>query len=87
MTLNLRVKRGTIREERPDLLQYLVNEEDGEFTCGSHKRINIKCPKCFQIKEIITSHFTNNGFSCNTIGCVNNKNSTKNGKRIRFRAN
>lgn len=77
MTVDL-AKRGTIREERPDLLKYLVNEEDGELSCGSHKRINIKCPKCFQIKEIITSHFTNNGFSCNTIRCVNNKNSTKN---------
>ena len=54
-----------IKTTRPDLIKYLKNEEDGfKYTCGSAKRINLKCPLCSYEKEMVVNKLSTRGFSC-----------------------
>ncbi len=50
----------------PQLLKYLVNEEDGfNYTCNSGKTIKTKCPHCGFEKDMIIHVLNNAGFGCN----------------------
>ena len=50
---------------RPDLVQYLVNKEDGEKVTGSsNKKIKHKCKNCGYELESSVYHFTKDEVSC-----------------------
>lgn len=53
-----------LKTTHPHLLNYLVNEEDGELASGSLKRIKVKCPFCEYIKEVTVNSFVRFGMSC-----------------------
>lgn len=55
---------NSLKVQRPDLLKYLVNENDAELRYKSNKKIKIKCPDCNNIFEKRVSHFTRDGFKC-----------------------
>ena len=51
------------------LMKYLVNNEDGyKYSCGSNKKIKIKCPDCGFEKEIIIDNFCKRKFNCPSCG-------------------
>lgn len=59
---------------RPDLVQYLVNKEDGEkYFPQSNKKIKCKCPDCGFQKEILISKLTRQGFGCPNCSNITNQ--------------
>ena len=55
----------SLYDKYPELLIYLVNEEDAKsVTCGSNKKILCKCPTCSCLKEMSVHNLVNYGFSC-----------------------
>ena len=58
-------KYGTIRQERPNMIKYLVNEYDADtYSIKSSKTIKAKCPNCNYIKNIKVVDLANQGFAC-----------------------
>ena len=52
-------------DERKDLLKYFVNIEDAKsVSCGSGKKVSLKCPNCGNTKEVIVGNLVKHGFSC-----------------------
>lgn len=57
---------STIYDLRPDLLKYIVNEDDAKNnTLHSNKKILCKCPFCGRQKYVRILNLTRVGFSCN----------------------
>ncbi|XWX32911.1 hypothetical protein ARTTLWGJ_CDS0044 [Staphylococcus phage PG-2021_35] len=57
---------NSIEGKRPDLIKYLVNEEDKYKTIGSPNKIQIKCHNkgCYFKKYISIDKLVNRGFNC-----------------------
>ena len=50
---------------RPDLLEYLVNKEDGnKYTINANDKIKCRCPICGLEKDVAVHNLTYHGFSC-----------------------
>lgn len=47
-----RKKYGSILEESPDLVKYLVNEDDADISIGSATKVNWICPSCGMVVEM-----------------------------------
>ena len=57
--------------DRPDLLQYFLNEEDAfKYSTYSNKKLYFKCPECGKIKtkKMIIGNLSKRGFSCEFCG-------------------
>lgn len=55
---------GKLKDEQPNLMQYLVNKNDGELTLGCRQKILCKCSKCESIRKIPVYYLSLNGFNC-----------------------
>lgn len=64
----------SLENKRPDLIEYLVNEEDKKLPALSGKRIDVKCKVCNTVRSIIVADFNRSGFPCNTCKSLENKN-------------
>lgn len=68
-TYNGNTKWQSVFESRPDLIKYFVDiNEAKEYTIGSHKNINIKCPDCGFIRQIPIKILASRGFVCPKCG-------------------
>lgn len=54
----------TIEQDRPDLIEWLVNEEDKYLGTESKKTIKIKCPACGAEEDISVNNFTKRIHTC-----------------------
>lgn len=54
----------TIEQERPDLIEWLVDEEDKKIGITSRKIIKIKCPVCGTTEDISALCFTKRIYNC-----------------------
>lgn len=51
----------------PHLVKYFVNECDTyKYSAQSHKKVEMVCPDCGEVKQMIISNLTNHGFSCSS---------------------
>lgn len=50
---------------RPDLVKYFVDPKDAyNIMPGSHKKVNLKCPDCGALKNMVMYNLSYEGFSC-----------------------
>lgn len=58
------VKPNTIKNNRPDLIKYLVNKEDENLCVSSNKTIECVCPICHTRKKMLLNTLSKYGLRC-----------------------
>ena len=61
---NCNKKENSIRNKRPELIQYFIDEKDADKSIHSNKNTKLKCPFCGLKKDMIIANFCKRGFKC-----------------------
>lgn len=58
----------SIANKRPELMKYLVRQEDGELPFGTATMIMVRCPECGRTRNVSVKELTRKGFHCDLCG-------------------